>query len=361
MRFVSLWDRYFYWEILKNFCLFLVAFYLVYAVVDYSSKAKAFADSGMPVPKILLFYLCLFVRRIELIAPFGFMIASMRLLLQLNLRNELVAMLAGGISMRRLLRPFIVVSLFLITLTFINLEYWLPVSQRVYRKLEDAYLKHGGRRKQLMQRALYDIRLPDDSLMLYQHYDSAKERFFDVFWVRDADDLYRIKYLDFKDRKPVGRLVDHLVRDVDHRLQLAESVSSRPFSEIFIDEELISLVLNGPREQSYTRLYRQMPDHFTQMNDREAAALTYFQYKLMIPWLCLLVILGPAPLCVRFTRRLRPFLIYGAAILSLISFYLVMDAAVILGEHQVIHPLLAVWLPAALFFGVAGYRFYRLA
>ena len=115
-----------------------------------------------------------------------------------------------------------------------------------------------------------------------------------------------------------------------------------------------------PEVQSLSSLKEKLPAYGKELSEKEAYLLTTYYYKLALPWLCLLAVLAPAPFCVRFSRTLPVFFVYAFSIFGLVAFYLVMNAAVILGERQMFHPVFAVWVPFAAFFALFGCRFLRL-
>jgi lipopolysaccharide export system permease protein len=358
---LKIWERYFLQEIAKGFFLFIACFYFLYVLIDYSSHAKAFTDSNIPLLDLVNYYLCMFVRRIDLIVPFGLLLASTRTLVSLNLNNELVAMLASGLSLHKLLRPFLFISLIAVLLMCLHQEFLLPASQVHFRLLEDTYLKDGARKRRLQEQALRDLTLQDDSTLIYQQYDSARREFSSVFWIQSIDEIYRIQTLSLAGGIPQASFVDHLSRQDDGRLTLVDSSDEQSFPQIMINPEAINDLITGPRDQSLSRLWRQLPAWTKRhLSEHDAAVSTFFQYKLAIPWLCLLVIVGPAPFCVRFSRNLRVFFIYALSIFGLITFYLLTDTAIILGENQIVPPLVAGWGPLALFLSFTGWNYARM-
>ncbi|MCB1134711.1 MAG: LptF/LptG family permease [Chlamydiia bacterium] len=360
MILTSIWERYFLREIAKGFTLFILGFYFLYVLIDYSSHAKAFAESNIPLHDVCLFYLCTFFRRVDLILPFGLLLATCRTMCTLNLNNELVAMLTSGIPIKTLTRPFVAVGLVFVALMYLNQEYLLPISQVEYRFLEDTYLKEGQKSRRIETQAFSDIQLHDGSTLLYQNYDSAQQHFFDVFWVRSADDIYRIKYLSTSAKESEGTYVDHIWRDANGKLTLNASKTRMPLPGLAIDAEILNQVLVQPMDQALSRLWKQIPSDRSTLTEHAATVLTYFHYKLAIPWLSLLVIIGPAPHCLQYSRTLRVFLINALCILALLTFYLIMDTALILGEHQAVPPALAAWAPITCFGLATGWRFLRM-
>lgn len=115
--------------------------------------------------------------------------------------------------------------------------------------------------------------------------------------------------------------------------------------------------ITPPSDQSLTELWHKLPDNQEEMSEKDAQTLSAFYYKLVMPWLCLLAIIGPAPSCTRCTRQLPIFLIYACSLFGLIAFYLVMDSALVVGERLLLQPAPAIGLPFALFSAILGWRY----
>ena len=125
----KIWERYFISETLKTFFLFLFCFYGLYVLIDYATHASSFRHYGnYSWLDIAYYYLYELVQRANVIVPFAILLAVIRTLCNLNVHHELVALLAGGIRIHSLLRPFLLVGLFFTALLYINTEFLMPLA-----------------------------------------------------------------------------------------------------------------------------------------------------------------------------------------------------------------------------------------
>lgn len=356
MILTTIWERYFLRETIKIFVFFLVGFYGLYALIDYSTHAGSFKHYHFSFLDILKFYAFEFVTRMDVLIPFAFLIACIKTLCSLNTHNEIVALMASGIRLKRLLLPFIAFGLALTALIYFNAEVLQPMALKYNTKLDHARAKA----KQKKHMSIQQIVLEDNSSFIFKEYDSALKEFSDAYWVRSIDDIYRIGRLSPSTSEPVGYSVDHLKRNDEGFLVAAESVSVKTFSDMHFNQEQLLKSVTLPEAQSLSELYTKIPGHGNALSEKEAYLKTTFYYKLAMPWLCLLAILASAPFCIRFSRTLPVFFIYALSIFGLAAFYLVMEATVVLGERQMIDPVVAIGVPFACFFGIFGYRFARL-
>lgn len=357
--FLKIWQRYFLKEVLKVFLLLITSFYGLYVLIDYSSRAGSFRHLNLTSYEVFLYYLYTFVQRLDILIPFALLVSTIRTLINLNIQNELVALLAGGIKIRSILFPFLILGLFFTSTVFINSEFFLPKAMQGIRQIEDSNSLQDKSRENLM---VQTIPLQDRSSIIYQNFDSANRQFFDVYWLRSIDDIYHMKYLTINsddENHLTGKFVDHLKRNSSGQLAVKESFPIRSFPEITFSTEQLLETLLPPNDQPLSKLWGQLPPIQGLLSDKEAQILTSFHHKLALPWLSILAVIGPIPFCLMFTRHLPVFFIYICSIFWLLSFYLLMNAALVIGQSQVIHPLAAIWPPIALTALFFYWRFIR--
>lgn len=352
---LKIWQRYFLREIGKVFFLFLGSFYFLFALIDYTSRTGALLPNNVKVEDLAIYYSLMFFKRIDVMLPFALLLATLRALISFNTHNELVALFGGGVSLRTLMRPFIAAALVCVALVYFSYEVLVPYTWTKMKRIEDSYASSELARKG--DRYVHDITLDDGSLVLYQSYDSARSLFFDVYWIRSIDDIYRIKTLFPDAHSTIGRRVDHLVRDNVGGITLAESYDTKLLQDLHFTEEGLTTALRSPEELSLGQLIHRLPKHSRGLTDKEAHILARFYSRILMPWLCLLVVIAPAPFCTKFSRQHPILLIYIFSITGLVTFYLLFNAAFVVGSARVVPPLLAVLVPFILYFGPFSYRY----
>lgn len=352
------WERYFLRETAKVFTFFLLSFYGLYVLMDYSNHAASFKHYHFSFFDILKFYAFEFVTRMDVLVPFALLIACVKTLCSLNTHNELVALMASGIRLKRLLLPFVCFGLLLTGLIYFNTEVLQPMALRYNTKLDHSRAKA----KQKKHLSIQQIMLDDHTSFIFQEYKADTNEFFDSYWVKSIDDIYRIHYLSPYAQEPIGKNIEHLQRNPEGVLVVTETFDKKTFPEMRFNKEKLLESVQLPEAKSLSELKAKLPDSnsTSELSEKEAHLLTTYYYKLALPWLCLLAVIAPTPFCIRFSRTLPTFFIYALSIFGLVAFYLVMDATVVLGERQMIDPALAIWIPFGLFFAFFGYRFLRL-
>jgi lipopolysaccharide export system permease protein len=355
---MQIWERYFLKEFLKVFFLFLLCFYGLYVIIDYASHTSALPHHHIQIRglELVRYYLFIFASRAEILIPLALLIALIKTLCSLNAHGELVALMASGFKLKVLMRPFIFLGLAGTFLMFINEQWILPSALQKLHRIESVTKHQRSRNHPAM--AAKQVFLEDGSLFIYQSYDADKEQFFDTYWIRSIDDIYRIKYLS--PHLQTGYFVDHLLRQPTGELALQESFAAFVLPDIQFNKELLQSTLFDPDTLALTELWAQWPIQAEELSEKQSKTLTAFYWKLLLPWLCLLAILAPIPFCVRFSRQFPFFLIYVCGIFGLIAFYFFMDAAQVISRRQVLDPIWAIVLPFSFIFSVFSWRFVKI-
>lgn len=354
---MKIWQKYFLKQLWTVFFLFIFCFYGLYILIDYSSHASVYQTVHLTFWDLIRYYLYLFIQRLEILLPFAFLIATIRTLCALNVRNELIALLASGIKLSTLMRPFIGWAFFLIALLYLNTQFLIPASWEALQRMENHQFEK--KMKDEGGQTVQNVELKDRSLLIFHHYDSLRKRFDEVYWIRTFNNIYRIRTLFIDQTEARGEYVEHFVRNASGQLLLQETQDHLNFPDFQFDQKALTESLMLPQQQSLSYLWNKLPQKTEEMSDKEARILTSFYYKLAIPWLCLLVFIAPAPFCLQFTRQLPVFFIYLVGMLGTVAFYLIMSTAVVLGENQVVPPVWAIWLPFSLFFVFFSWRYLK--
>ncbi|MGM0440694.1 MAG: LptF/LptG family permease [Chlamydiota bacterium] len=358
MAILKIWQKHLLKDFFRIFFLFIGSFYFLYVLIDYSAHTKHFSQADFSFPTVALYYLCHFTKRAEILIPFATMLAVIKVLTTLNLNRELVGYQAGGFSLTALLRPFLIIAVALSAMILLNFEYLAPKALNMIQWVEDT---HFDGQDNHQQPSVYHLNLDDNNTLLYQHYDSVSQGFFDVFFIKSLDDIYHIKYLLPHGEVPVGHYVDHFISNEEGTLVKSDSQTYQEFEEIIFEEKELQSIITPYHFQPPSQLWKQASYKDTARSERNNRIIATLYAKLATALACLLAVIGPAPFCVRFTRNMPTFFIYSLSIFGLVSFFTILDAGYILGENGILPPFLALWGPAALFVGWASRNYYKMA
>jgi lipopolysaccharide export system permease protein len=341
---MHLWWRHLFFDALRLFASTLVIIFTLYVVIDYGIHSQLFSHAAMPLRATVHYYAAQFSCLAHSLVPLAFLLATLKSLLGLNLRRELVALKAGGISNAAIFSPIAVIGTLLSLLLLFNYQYLFPSAFLITERC-GCEIIHGGH---LARGSLRALALADGSKLFYQRYDPAYRFLFDVLWLQPNGDLYRAKYLEPHRDLPVGWYVDFLTRMKDG-LELAESWESHPFEEMrFEGYGDLQTLLTPPEALPLSVLMQRLPPPRFPQTDTDAEVIAFLNAKLALPWVGLVAVLVAAPFCLRFSRRTPLFLIYGVAIFGFLTLQTALDVSLILAKSHVINPVLGMWTPLAL-------------
>jgi lipopolysaccharide export system permease protein len=342
----TIWERYLLREIFKVFFLFLGCFFFLYALVDYSMHMQDFIiDKKIQMTHIATYYFFHFIKRADLLIPLALLISTLKVLFALNARGELIALQASGLPLKKILRPFFFIGLLCTLFNLASSQFLLPSSLNFLDRFRQEHFRH---HRDHRKEPVHALCLKDRSKIIYRTADVEKTLFQDVFWVRSVDEIWRMQSLSVDPENPVGFYVDHLERNREGNFEKVESFDQYRFAKFRWQPD--------PTGKGYTPLENRRMSELLQLLIQKTKTtayeypqvLTHFLFKVVMPFLSLLVIAAGAPFCLQHSRNLPLFLTYAIALFGFIAFFALMDAAMILGENLVVSPYLAILLPMTL-------------
>jgi lipopolysaccharide export system permease protein len=141
---MKLIDRYIVKQFLLTALFSLVAVTVIFVVIDAMEKLDNFIDRQATTQVVALYYLYFIPEIIKLITPVAMLLASLFVTARLSTQNELTALKACGVSLYRLMAPYIIVAL-IVTAGSIYFNGWIvPVANQAKLAIERRYLGTGG-------------------------------------------------------------------------------------------------------------------------------------------------------------------------------------------------------------------------
>lgn len=341
---MKIWYRYLFRQLLKTFLFFLICFFAMYVIIDLSVHGVRFLSIGKATfSEISLFYLHNFAMHLHLFMPIAFLLSILKVLLDLNSHNELVALQMAGLSKKILLRPFFLLATFLSLILYINNQWLAPDALDA----SDAFRsQHSKKRKKVKREHLYNLALDDDTELIYQSFDEKKKELFDVFWVKSANDIWHMKYLKIDAKHAKGRFVDRLQRNDQGQFEKTESFLEYSFRKLPWNEHTELERFVPFENRSLLTLLKQA---LTLSADRPRI-FCHLHYKMALPLIPYFILIALSPVAMHFSRTRSSFLIVAISLLAFIGLMTILDGMLILGENRVIPGYLAIWGPIAIAF-----------
>ncbi len=124
IRLVKLIDRYIVRQFILATCVSLAAFIILFIAIDLMEKLDKFLDRRVPFMTIIDYYVNFTPQMISLVMPISLLLASLFTTGKLSQQTEIVAMRSAGISLYRLMLPFLVMGM-LVSGFFIYFNGWM--------------------------------------------------------------------------------------------------------------------------------------------------------------------------------------------------------------------------------------------
>ena len=350
----KLWMRHLFFRTAKHLALFMLSFFCIYVLIDYSIYANQLAKQGsVGIYDIFLYYVCLFTKRLHLILLLGFSLSIITALIQMNERREIVALLCAGLTKKALLKPLWLIATALFVLMMMNFQFAIPKALAFLDNFEQSHLKK-SKKIGFKKIATYALFTKQGHRLLFSKMDLITHIMEDVYLIISSDELWKIQKLDTFRGMAIGYQAEHLKRNHKNELTLLETVAIKKFEPFDVEFVIKKKGQTSYEDLSILELSKMLSDANPSFKKERFKILTQLTYKIMIPFLSFLVIIACAPFCLVFSRKLPIFMIYAMSIFGMIAFFTLMDGAIIIGESQVIKGqwvIIAPFLLSLLIFG----------
>ncbi len=354
---MRLLDRYIFKSLLLPLLYCFLGIVSIWLIQDMGDKLPALIDAGANVSQLLRFYRIQIPQIIVFSLPIALLLAALYSLGKLSRSNEIVSMVAAGVSISRLLVPLYIVGL-LATGATLALNYRLAPesalqSTKYYKELNDKRKRSKDLtavlfRNREANRTWYVERLaPDGSdargVQILQQTDGG-----DAVWklfARSAKynpqtKIWTFLKGEFLELEPNGKIVRQ------------KPFETREFADL--DESMIRIItidvlaenLGVPALHDYLQMNRDLPEA------QLGAFKTHLHYRWALPWACLIVLLLAGGLGIAFSRRGVMRGVLTAIVLFFLLFFL-RALFISLGQGGRIAPIPAAWVPMVLF-GLLG-------
>jgi len=352
--------------LLKTFALpwlsCLLGFTFLFVIVDLVENLNDFVDAGIPFLGVVQYYVRFLPSIWMYVGPITLLLGLLYALYQLTRNNEVIAMRASGISLYRVLLPFIVlgalVSLFSMHISRTVAPRNLGWTEDYIRKMEqpDAEVITQLRFRDPETRRTWDIqrlymdKLEIEGVTLIQERDDG-EAFDYVLTAETAvwmDPYWFFKEVDFQKFNEDG-LKSGPIREFD--VMPRQDVTESP-------ERIIRETMNFDFMTS-----RDMKTYLNErpsISDRAEANLkTQLHMRNAHPWLCLVTMLMAAPFG---TQTARKGVFTGVVMCLMLFFglYFMMNLFKALGLGMTVSPWFAGWTPTLIFGVIGAYMLRRL-
>jgi lipopolysaccharide export system permease protein len=360
---VRLLDRYVIRNFLQVYLYCIAGFISIWLIFDVSDNISTFIDERIGLLLAVRYYATQVPQVFIILLPVSLLLALLFTLGRMSRANEVVSMLTAGVSLPRLLLPLISMGLLTVAASM-ALNYSLAPHAELARK---ALLTEArGRPEAYIEGQIFRNRT-DARTWFIQNFRPSGNTFNNVQVLQqDANDniitnyvatraVYRqeTKTWDLENVKvvhydPAGNITNEQI----YPSLKIEHWTETPFrlGSANVRAEFLSL----PELREYLHFNSDFPATLL------APFRTHLQYRLALPWTCLVVVWIAAPLGIGYSRR-GVLSSVAAAVVLVFSMNFLTHLFLALGEGDRVSPWVAAWTPNLLFAAIGLYLLYMRA
>jgi len=352
---MKLIDRYIVRQFFSTALFSLCAVLVVFIVIDAMEKLDDFIDHQAGLLIIFQYYLYFIPEIIKLITPVAVLLGSLFVTAKLSTQNELTAMKSCGVSLYRLLVPYVCVAL-AVSIALVYFNGWVvPSANKKKFAIERTYLH-----KDVINASGANIFIQD-----------SPTRILSIGYFDDTRDIAsRVSLQDFDPADPT-----HIVERIDatsmawdssaHRWNLSSGVHRwfdgnqerledfdfQSAGLLHFDPEDLRKKQEKPDEMDYYSLQTFIENQRRAGQDVAQWQVDFYG-KISYPFAAVIVVLFGVPFS-SVKRRGGQGVQLGISLLICFIYLIVMKVSEVFGYNGDVNPLLTAWAANILFFGGA--------
>ena len=260
-RYISLLDWYIIKKFIGTYVFSIILIISIAIVFDFNENLSKFTQYHAPWRAIIFDYYANFIPYYSnLFSPLFVFIAVIYFTSKLAGNSEIIAMMATGMSFRRLLRPYMFTCVLIALTTFYLNAYVIPHGTIIRQQFENRY----RRNKVTTAAENVQIRLSKNTAVYIQHYDDRMKRGFgfsldkfadkklvshmtasEIQYDTIADSKYHWKANNWKIRTLKGlreTITSGAVKDTMLLMEPADLIYSKGQQETFTSPELLQYI-----------------------------------------------------------------------------------------------------------------------
>lgn len=346
---MKIWQRFLFQKLSQTILFFVSSLFILYILIDLSLHGLKFF-SKTTFLQIILYYFNSFFQFLDLFLSLSFLFAILKVLLDLNIHKELLALQMAGISKKKILLPCFICASCLSLSSLVNHEWIKPKMSEEVRSFKMKTKSKENKKKP----SLYSVPLQNGDSLVFASFDEKKNLFFDLFWVISAKEFWHMKELDIDSKK--AKFATHFEKDPSQKLNKTESFTEKTFQNLRFEKDAFFSSLIPYENRPISKLFLSA----LKKTKEKSSLFTYFFYQCMSSFFPFLLLFLLAPFLFKETRNLSHFVIASASICAFLALKTILDGMLILGENQVFAPYIAIFLPFLLLASFRSNAFLKL-
>jgi lipopolysaccharide export system permease protein len=359
---MKLVDRYVIKQFLVTAFFSLVAVTIIFVVIDALEHLDDFIDKQATVTVVALYYFYFIPEIVKLIMPVAMLLASLFVTARLSMQFELTAMKSSGISLYRIMVPFVVVAL-IVSGASVYFNGWIvPLANKKKLNIERVYLHKD-------QISTYSANI---------FFQDSPTRILSIGYFDDSrNTASRISIQNFSDTNLtvltsridaismtwdttarswiLSRGTERWFEPGKERMEEFEKISA---GRLHFDPDDLRKKQEKPDEMDYYTL-KQFIENQQQAGQDVARWQVDFYSKISFPFASVIVVLFGVPFS-SIRKRGGVGVQLGISLLICFIYLIFMKVSQVFGYNGDINPLLTAWTANILFFAAASFVMLRV-
>ena len=353
-------DRYLIKQFIQTILFGLIAFTLIFVVIDMMENLDDFIDQNVPSMMILQYYLVFMPEIIRLITPVAVLLASLFTAGKMSSLNEITAIKAGGISLYRFMAPFILVSFLISAISVYVGGYLVPLANKHKVFIEQTYMKKGivyfgsniffqDTKSRIVTINYYDIANKQAHQVSIQEFNPV-----DKTRLLKRTDALRMRY---DEQKNCWTLFNGTIREISDSSEVMEKFIEHEFYGLNFKPEDVMKKQRKPEEMTLAELSDFANEQKRTGNDPTSILIEY-QSRIAYAFASVVVVFFGLPISAN-RRRGGLAIQFGINLLITFVYLVFMKVSQAFGKNGVLDPLITAWIANLVFLVAATYNIKR--
>lgn len=353
-------DKYLIKQFIQTIVFGLLAFTVIFIVIDAMENLDDFIDESVPLIKVIHYYIVFAPEIIRLITPIAVLFAALYTAGKAANLSELTAIKASGVSLFRFMLPFIIATLFISMFSIYFSGYVVPMANKTKLNIDQQYLKKN------LNFANNNIFFQDSQqrIVSIAYFDASNDRANRVS-IQDfnKDDLTQLKSridannLVYDSLKHIWIANDGLQRHFVNNQQKLNYFKQMEIKDLnFLPADLLKKQTR-PNEMNLSELSDLINSQKNAGNDPTATQIEYHS-RIAFAFTSVIVVLFGLPISAN-KRKGGVAAQVGLNILVTFLYLVFMKISQAFGKNGSLHPVLTAWFANFIFMIAAAVNLYR--
>ncbi|MEA3560579.1 MAG: LptF/LptG family permease [Candidatus Omnitrophota bacterium] len=348
-------DRYLIKQFILPFLYCILIFIVLYVIIDIFDHLDEILREQIELVILGRYYLAFIPIIFIQTTPIALLLSTIYTLGTLNRHNEITAMRTNGISIFRIINPFIITGLILSLLSFVIADKIVPKSSAITASIKQEEMKRGPKKENLLTDVTaYGI---PNRLIYIKNYDIKRKELSGIIILEQDKTGMIISKIIANQAKWEGknwRFYNITIYNLDNDGNIIGAPLNYAEKVLDIRErpEDLQKQQTDPMFLSYRELRHNINKFKWVGKERTKRLLIDLYCKISFSFVNLIIILIGIPLALAIKARGGLLMGLGVSMAVGFLYYTTMAISVALGKGGLLPPLLSAWLANIIFAGI---------